>query len=92
MDHPPEPDSPENRIRREIQCIEDCWYMCVLKITSDRYYNEHFCVIKKSCITLTFRESMAMKDPDIVERSLKMMAEHKKILKTNFWLIRSLEQ
>lgn len=39
LDHPPEPDSPENRLRMEVQSIEDCWYMCVLKITSDRYLN-----------------------------------------------------
>lgn len=35
---------------------------------------------------------MAIKDPDIIERNAKMMSEHKKILKTNFWLIRTLEQ
>lgn len=35
---------------------------------------------------------MAVKDPEIIDRNAKMMAEHKNILKTNFWLLRSVEQ
>lgn len=38
------------------------------------------------------RETLSKKDSKFIERNNRMMEEHKKILQTNFWLTRTLEQ